>query len=248
MSEKILTLRADSGENVYAYGNENGKTIPLNSLYSPRLEAEKFIDKFFVEKKVYVLIGIGNSTLLKDLIESNGRYVHLYIIEPFNDIKPASDLQTIMLNNKEITFQYFDEVTLPLRFSSIIENYIGIEVEILFHPHYKETNSPKITRIIEMLKESIKLVKLNQNTEILFQKDWIIEPLLNLKFTKELSSIEEVKNIFSGQKAFLVASGPSFKEHIQTLKKFQKNAFIFAAGSAVNALLNNGIPLILLRV
>jgi hypothetical protein len=238
MNYRIITQQTDAGENVFAFEDtEQQKMIPLNSLYSPMKEAERFLKKIDFNNKLTIIIGFGNGTVFRHIIDKHlhNQAAHIIFLEPFNAI-PFPNEQP----HKKFSFIHFDHFS-KNEFANVFRQYLGVPTEVFIHPNYQKTNTTLITKIIKELQESIEIARIFNNTELLFSLDWIIEPLINLKYTPNLSSLEEYKNAFQNEKAVLVASGPSLKEHIETIKKLQPSAYVFAAGSAVNGLLNNGI-------
>jgi hypothetical protein len=237
MEYKIITKQADSGETVYVYENvENKKTVPLNSLYSPAKEAERFLSKIDLKNKLTIVIGFGNGAIYRKIIENHlhDLAAHIIFLEPFNNIPFPDD------HDKKVSLIYYDNFS-NNEFANVFRRYIGVATEVLIHPNYNKTNSQLIAQIIKDMQESLEIAKIFNNTELMFSLDWIIEPLVNLKYTPNLSSLSKFKNAFRNERAILVASGPSLKEHIKTIKKIQPSAYVFAAGSAVNGLLSSGI-------
>lgn len=244
--ERIVQISSDQGDRLYAYQTGEGKLFPLNSVYSPLKEAEKYIKKNVLEndgskKKGYILIGIGNGAFVKKWIEIVKDFVHLYIIEPYSEIPTEDVFQILHPLPSNITFEYYDPSKLPLKFASFLQQHLGVDFQILIHPHYEKTDLVLIKEIINVLNQGIKISRLSLNTENLFRKEWIIEPLLNLRYIPSLTNIKELKDLFKGERAVLVASGPSLKEHIEDIRKMQKGAYVFAAGSSTRGLLRFGI-------
>jgi hypothetical protein len=237
---EIQKEKSDSGKDVFVYvQKESQKRIPLNSTYSPEREAEKFVRKH-IGKKFYILVGIGNGSIVKKWMESDNNFVHLLIIEPFKQIEVDSTLREQIKKNEKVSFFYFHDLT-PLSIVKYFQVLLGIDTEILIHPHYDKTDIEYLREIIDQLLKAQKLVEMNRNTELVFRKEWIIQPLLNLRYTKELTPVDELKDKFKGQKAILCSSGPSLKDNISFVKRMKKFAYIFASGSAVNGLINNGV-------
>jgi len=240
MTYQIRRTTAETGEEIYLYQRSDGKKIALNSIYSPSKEIEKYLSKFEWNKKVLILIGIGNGLILHKLSETK-EYIYIYAIEPYEELKlNEKTLEVIKENN--IDFEYYQQFKLNSnKFRMILTKYIGLDFEIIIHPNYEYTDLNYIKEIIKELKEITKIIQINLNTELLFAKAWIIEPLLNLEYTLGLTAINELKDKFQGEKAILVASGPSLKDNIDIVKKMKEYSYVFAAGSAMNGLLFNGI-------
>jgi hypothetical protein len=237
---QINTQLSDKGETVYIYEDQSGKRVPLNSLYSPKLEAERFVKKYKDIKKVVIMIGFGNGAIVNELINVCDNLIYLYVIEPFSEIELSFENTDII--NKRASAEHYNEFTeSSMQFRAMMERYRGADVEILIHPQYEKAISGFIKEIISTVRESLDLIVLNINTQRLFSLDWVIEPLLNIEYTYKAPSLLKYKGIYKGETAVLCASGPSLKESVSIVKKLQKSAFVFAAGSSFNGLLNNGI-------
>lgn len=224
-------------DSIHYVFNRNEKNVYLNSIVSSKKEMLKFVGNLSNDN-FNIIIGIGNGTLIEEL--STFKNIHNLVIEPFNDIKLNEQQKDMLIQNNNISFYYYDELT-PLIINSYIQRFSGLETNIQLHPHYDKTDITLMNEIILDIKNALTMMQVNKNTEHFFQKDWIIEPVLNLPFTTKIPLINEMKDQFKGETAFLVSSGPSLKEQIDFVKKNKENAYIFAAGSAINGLLSNGV-------
>jgi hypothetical protein len=235
---EIVSSQAKNNEEIYSFITE-AQHVCLNSNYSPKREMERFLSKY-AGKKFYIIIGIGNGSILKTWKSLNKDYNFLFIIEPYKEISLDPELKEFIKKEKDIYFQYYKDFN-PLILTEIIQRNIGIDTEIIIHPNYERTDVAYLKEISVHLAKSVKIAHMNKNTEQLFRKQWIIEPLLNLEYTMGLAHIDELKDRFVGETAFLIASGPSLKEQIPFIKMNQENAYIFAAGSSFNGLISNNI-------
>jgi hypothetical protein len=232
--EKVV----ESGETFYIYNElENNKSVYLNSTFSAEKESGKFVEQIKSDQ-LNIVIGIGNGTFVKQLCELD--FVHCLIIEPFEDVEIDESTDNTIKIHENISYYYYKDIS-TLLFNEYIKKFMGLNVNIIIHPRYEKTNKALISETVKTLKNGTMIAQVNKNTEKLFKKDWVIEPLINLKYTLSLPSINELYNKFEGETAFLVASGPSLKENIPVLEKMKNKAFIFAVGSALNGLLSNNI-------
>jgi hypothetical protein len=240
---EIFVAKSDSAEDIFVYKEQEEREVALNSLYSAKQEAKKFLSKLVVSKKMYILIGIGNGAIIEEWLSSHSDdFIFLYVIEPYKKVEISSELKQALARNNKVIFEYFSDVYVTSSyFRSVLEKYSGIDVEIVLHPHYEKTQPRYLTEIISYFKDILNFIIINHNTERIFRKDWVLEPLRNLRYTMGMTTLNELKGKFAGQTAVLVASGPSLKENIPLVDSLQKSAYVFAAGSAVNGLINNGI-------
>ncbi|MDV6376987.1 DUF115 domain-containing protein [Sporosarcina sp. GW1-11] len=242
MTYTIQEELSNDGSMVYSYYNNN-VSIPLNSLYSPSKEIERFLKKIEnCENQFFIFIGLGNGILLEKLIESKmfRNNVHYLFIEPFPEVRLAdSYLQTIS-SHDEISYLNSESFT-PLTFSAYLSKFIGISTNIQLHPNYSKTSDIRLKQCVQIIKDGIETKKIMDNTEKKFSSDWLIEPLLNLPYTKNSISIKDLKGKYAGEKAILAASGPSLKTQMHVIKDVHDSYHIFSVGSALRALLSNGI-------
>ncbi|QXE00958.1 motility associated factor glycosyltransferase family protein [Terribacillus sp. DMT04] len=214
-----------------------GKKVYLNSNFSSEKEAEKFV-KQIKSEELNIIIGVGNGTIIEQL--NKLEFIHCLIIEPYTDVKLSERTQDIIDNNNKMTFYHYENIN-PLIINGYIKKFLGVKSNLLIHPRYEKTNVEQVNEILDTIKNGLLMLQLNKNTEKYFKKDWIIQPLLNLEYTLESTSIDVYKNKFRGETALLVASGPSMKENIPFIKKMKDKAHLFSVGSALNGLLSHNI-------
>lgn len=226
------------GETYFVYNErKHNKNIYLNSTFSSEKEAEKFVEQI-KPNQLNIVVGIGNGTIFKKLNEID--FVHCLIIEPFEDVKINEYTYELIKTKKNISFYYYKDIS-SLIINEYIKKFLGLNVNILIHPKYEKTNKELLNDIIKLVKDGTVLLQVNKNTENYFRKDWIIEPLINLEYTMSQLSIGELEKKFEGETAILAASGPSLKQNIPFIKNMKNNSYLFAVGSALNALLSENI-------
>lgn len=242
MSYSINKTISDSGENVYIYEDEEVK-VPLNSLYSPEKEADRFIRKLNDLKNNFVIfIGFGNGALLKSLEKSEvfEQNIHFLFVEPFDEIMSDNEHITSLVNNNKLSFFIAEDFNSVI-FARFISKFTSIPVTIQVHPNYLKANSSRIRDCLRIINEGVETKQILNNTEVKFSVDWIIEPLLNTQHILRSINIKNLQGKFQGESAILAASGPSLKEHMEFLKENHESYHLFSVGSALRALLDNGV-------
>lgn len=243
MTYLVSTGLSNSNENVYVY-EKDGKKIPLNSLYSPKKEAERFLNKMNdLRDHFVIMIGYGNGELFDQLIKNElyKKNIHFLFIEPFNEVKQSEiHIDTFDRSPSKLSFWYSMDFT-SIVFTEYLSRFVGIPVSIQIHPNYLKVNETIIKDCLKVINEGIETKQVINNTEAKFAVDWIVEPLLNIENTAKASNITSLKGEFEGERAILVASGPSLKDHMKFLEKEKDSAHLFSVGSALRALLANGI-------
>jgi len=65
--------------------------------------------------------------------------------------------------------------------------------------------------------------------------------LRNLPYTFEETPLNELKDIYKGKTALIVSAGPTLDLNIETIKRNRDKVVIFCVGTAIKALIKNGI-------
>ncbi|MFJ8246267.1 motility associated factor glycosyltransferase family protein [Peribacillus asahii] len=242
MKYKISKQTSDTEQSVYIY-EDHEKKVPLNSLYSPEKEALRFINKLNnVEKKFVIFIGFGNGTLLDMLVEDGifDRNVHFLFIEPFSEIKLSDKHFSLISKIEKLSYHNLNNFN-SIVFAKFISKFTSIPVDIKIHPNYSKVNQSLIKDCLKIIHEGIETKQILNNTELKFAVDWIVEPLINIEHIPKSVNLKKLQGKFKGERAVLIASGPSLKTHIDFIKKGQDSFHLFAVGSALRALMENEI-------
>lgn len=242
MSYRIHKEQSDSGQLIYSY-EKNGRKTPLNSLYSPEKEVERFLKKIGeMSQHLVIMIGFGNGALVGGLLKSElyKKNIHFLFIEPFSEVERSESSLALFKKNKKFSFYYAKDFD-TLIFTKYIVKHMSIPISIQIHPNYSKLDNTVMNDCLKIIHEGIKTVEIFKNTQSHFALDWIIEPLLNTRSLTRASTISSYKDKFKGERAILVASGPSLKQHINFLEENKDTFHIFSVGSALRALLVNNI-------
>lgn len=242
MNYQITEEQSNDKLIVYSYKTEE-LNVPLNSLYSPTKEAERFIKRIKDNRNMFcIFIGLGNGELLEQIIKSDfiNRNIHCLFVEPFPEVPLKQRHRDIFSNNDKLSYVHFKDFS-PLLFSKYLSKFIGIPTNIQVHPNYSKTNDSQLKACLQILREGIFTKVIMDNTEKRFSVDWILEPLLNIPYSRAAINIKDLKDKYKGEKAILAASGPSLKENLNLLKEVKDFIYIFSVGSALRALLKDDI-------
>ncbi len=224
-------------EVINIHETNSNQTISLNSEISPSKEIEKF-GKKIENNKCYFIIGSGNGTLLKYLMEMNLKS-KFYIIEIFQEIDYSENFKRELMNNN-INFYHIADLNYIV-ISGMIRESFGMDFQIYIHPNYDKLSKKLIDPVIDKIKMGISTARINKNTEQFFKYEWLTEPILNLAISKNGKSLLDIKDQFHNKPFILVASGPSLIENLNFIRENKDKAYIIASGSSLNGLLNNGI-------
>lgn len=219
----MITFEIENAKN-------NETTLKINnhyiySRYAPKRDAYHFVTKEFDHHaEGYIMVGLGLGYHLEKLID-------------------------LVSNKKEIVLLVLDneEIELFKKFNSDHENLL--QKVSIFHSAVKDS----ILNYQILIPPSFVSAIGQENPFHDFLQDILIRqrsfkkfsPLLEANFQLNVSlkdpSINEYKNHFYNQKACLISSGPSLDDMIETLKEQQDHTYILSVGSALKALLKNGI-------
>ncbi|WP_100487182.1 motility associated factor glycosyltransferase family protein [Sporolactobacillus pectinivorans] len=112
-------------------------------------------------------------------------------------------------------------------------------------PFYEEKYPEQICQFLDVLKESLIEKKEGLITDLSFQQRWIINAVKNFpKLIATPNILQDIdKTLFRAKPAIIVSAGPSLNDEFDHLRqiKQQGSAYIFAVGSAINALIKQDI-------
>lgn len=238
---ELIKKQSDKSDSDLYFFKSKDKMIPLNSRISPKKEMIRFLEKNISKKnKILFIIGAGNGEIINVLTSLYNDIPRIIIIEPFDEIILESHIVEKISQSKNIEF-FYSKGLLPVTVTSIIEEFRGLESQIVIHPKYEETDTKAISNILKTVEQSLRLFVINNNTINFFKKSWIVEPILNLPFTYEMNSIDSLQKKFKNCSAILVSSGPSLNESIEFIRQASNHSYIFCVGSALRNLIKNGI-------
>lgn len=226
----------------------DGKTQYVHSKYDPEKDAQRFIDKFENEKMKYVLfVGTGLGYHIKKFTEAHPDTKYS-IYEPDEEVfltyLANANLNELPLNNLLGIFTGIDEEIFMGELKALLQSSNGV-LKIIALPVYEKIYSEQIESIMKALVDSMKIKKSNLVTNVSFQKRWTINSIKNFPKVLETPNIlhDIDKKAFIGKPAIIVAAGPSLNEEFENLRYIKENglAYIFSVGSAINALIDQGV-------
>lgn len=232
--------------------NQGPKTMTYNanyihSKYDPLREAEMVIDQYKeIDEYEYVLFyGIGLGYHIEKFAERHpGKSLILY--EPIPDIFQAylenRRLRDLPLKSTE---GIFVEAAAGAE-KSFIRELVNLKGRILIVelPSYKRIFPDKLKAFLTDFQQMVRDKRGNMFTNYAFQQRWIVNSLKNFPTVLKTPNLMlHEKERFAQKPAVIVAAGPALNEEFENLRKIKAegSAYVFAVGSAVNALLNQGI-------
>ncbi|SFQ96887.1 motility associated factor glycosyltransferase family protein [Desulfoscipio geothermicus] len=227
-----------------------GRSVYLHSKYDPVQEAERLISKY-EDARDYdhvMFYGVGLGYHIEAFMK---KYPHLSfsLYEPSKiifsqflshrslNLLPAKKLKNIYLemNSTDISNNLND-------FMKVINSQ---KVLLVILPSYERVFKEEYEHFTTLFRQLISDRRFSLNTNVAFEKRWIINSLLNLPETVTTPNAfyDLNQECFLNKPALLVAAGPSLQEDIEEVRYIKENglAYIFSVGSAINVLLAHGI-------
>lgn len=218
----------------------------VHSKYDPEREANNFIEQFQISDEIthVFFIGTGLGYHINQFLKVN-KEISFSIYEP--------NIEILYNFLTEVNLQILKEARLKTIFTDIhqisdVEKFvkrIGQDSITVSLPITEKLNKKEIDSSMKIILDILKNKRSEVNTNVAFQKRWIINSLKN--FPEVLSTpnilVDIDKKKFKGKPVILVAAGPSLSFEIEHLKYIKEHrlAYIFSVGSAINALIENEI-------
>ncbi|MHB8129440.1 MAG: motility associated factor glycosyltransferase family protein [Mobilitalea sp.] len=246
--DRIQSTVAGDGD-LFLTIQKGQKQYRMNSSYSPKHEAEKWIEQYVFNNMntVITLFGLGTGTFVREIIKNKGKNDILFIYEP------CLQLFDYVLNNYDLT-DILQEAKLVLTIEGINEfefhNLLQDAVNITnitsqlrcTHPYYDEIFPESCIKYWNELKDNLFHVRTNINTEIVFGERFITNSMFNIRFIRESNCLSDLKEeIQTDFPAIIVAAGPSLKRNIEELKKAKGRAYIFVVDRILDYVLEEGL-------
>ncbi|WP_099190212.1 motility associated factor glycosyltransferase family protein [Tepidibacter mesophilus] len=243
-------------ENTYSMKLINEcKTRYINSKYSPKKEAYRFIENIgeYNGESVFVIFGMGpgyHILKLFDLLTENNKII---IIEPSIEVfKKAISINdfTKLIKSKNIYFCIGMDIN---KVKKAFKDFVSVndlsnisfltfsQCDKIYEKFYLET--------VKELKYSVIYNKVEANTTNYFSYEFNQNLFENIDSITHGNEIQKLKDIFAEKPAIIVSAGPSLDKNIKYLKKAQDKSVIITGGRTLKALLeNNIIPDIIVSV
>ena len=224
------------------YINEVGTLVPLVSPKDQQREANRILGKFYLKDGLLAIIyGIVSIALLEQLVqqqENNGGIIIVIEADPHLAVfyyKQFPNLfQTIWLItslNQDLLDSIMDNIQV-----SKITGYriLQISMSVRLSEHFYKEQEYRI-------KQNLSAKFSDMLTRMEFQESWVLNALSKIPL---FSKVFPVRNLFQkgrGLVAILVSTGPSLRDSLTILKKYQDYFFIAVADSAYHVLIEANI-------
>lgn len=220
--------------------NKNGKDVYIGSKYNQKRELDKFINSFneFTENDIYIVIGAGMLEHIDELLKINTGLKKILIIEVSLEVRRL--VQDKIKDSRIHIATTLEEVNL---FMIRHVNDMNINfVKIGYYANYDKVFQNELKEILGYIKDESYNILGNKNTNVYFGEIWFQSIISNLKYMKNSTPINDLKDKFKGTPAFIVSAGPSLSKNIKELKS-QKKGLVLSGGRTLNTLLNNEVQI-----
>ncbi|MGR3765850.1 motility associated factor glycosyltransferase family protein [Rossellomorea sp. NS-SX7] len=227
----------------------SGKFLYLHSKYNPKVEAERLMAKQngFEKYKHVLFIGVGLGYQIENFIKKYPD-IKFSIYEPNLEVLlrflSKKDLNNLSVRKLQTIFTSGEEEQIRNELY-LLDEHIKNSTYIFTLPAYEKLYIDEIGLVTNTFKEMLKSKRSEVATNTAFQKRWTLNAIKNFPVVlKSANILHDVdKNTFKDKPAIIVAAGPSLNDEIDNIKYIKENglAYIFSVGSAINALINNGV-------
>lgn len=236
-------LRADYEINEAQSGDANifRNGMPVHDNIDPIDEAIKVFKslKIDTQRTINLVFGMGLGYLPKRFLMNSKGYVVVY--EPDLDFlritfelvdfsEELSSVRFFVVNNRDELFKTYEKI--------FFRDY---ELNFCFLDYYKYNYTQDLNRITNEVSDIHSIFGSNYKNLFQKSKDWNISVINNIGNLLNHVDLHKVKDSLKGKTAVIVSAGPSLDKNIELLRQKQDNVVIFAVGTAIKALINNGI-------
>ncbi|MDY0133122.1 MAG: DUF115 domain-containing protein [Desulforegulaceae bacterium] len=254
--KKILDFQSEDVElelrkNKNYYGldaNVRGRGIVnINNFFAPEEEANDIVDNLELETgELRFIVGMGLGYLLKEISKREIKFLKIVIIEPYISIFKKA-LEVIDLSEEifsdNVYFLLGEDFNFGLVFSqSNFDTALFVKgLKISFYEPERKINPELFSSIVDNVKEQVTQYKMQVNTVAGTGPVFFENSMKNLTTTINSANLYSLKDIFKDKPVMVVGAGPSLKDDIEIIKKYQDYMAIFTVDTALPVLLKNGI-------
>lgn len=250
-SEEVIEEISYEGERILKI-RKGGKTYYLNGKRNTEEPAKmwvKGLGKLAKNAPVFMM-GVGNVTYLKELIESAKQQITIVIYEPslqiFLDFLERTELKKWMEKQLLIFFvdgiRGMDKGAMPAVVEPLLRYVLLPFSRNVIVPNYDVVFPEQSLEFIKTIRNVAFQDRVNFNTHKNFSNVLVQNVLSNLTHIldayKTTQLIEVIPRDIPG---IVVAAGPSLNKNIKELKTAKGRAFIVAVDTAIKPLLDAGI-------
>ncbi|NGQ95636.1 motility associated factor glycosyltransferase family protein [Brevibacillus sp. SYP-B805] len=234
----VFKLKSDEGDEFYS-----------GSIYDPVFEAKQFLDGVNFDNTAYVLMGIGSSAIVKQILENKTEAAWLLIIE--------KDVRLIKRFLEEVNLAPYLEGKIQriIILSGLMENisvvintyltsligYYFLQTDILRTFASYRCDKEFYDDITQTLINHLRTHMTSMGNSLEDTLMGMTNELKNVPIALKSRRLKDLKDVYKGKPIICVSSGPSLDKQLPLLKQAKGKALIICAESALRVLLKNGI-------
>jgi len=235
------------------------RELSVHSPYDPEGEARRWVQGLDLEGIRYLgVYGLGLGYHVQELVRQWPGLEKIVIVEPSQEIFAiackAVDFQQFLASDKVALAVFPDRVGDESKTDSLgLEKKLEKCLAPLFHIgqldalHFVEFG-PYVRlfpEFYELLKKAFatlgRSVRINENTILFFSRMWPQNVFANLVDTVKSSGVASLFGEFEGCPGIIISAGPSLNKNKHLLKEAKGRAVLICVGTALRALLKDGI-------
>lgn len=229
---------------------KEGKLYQLDTMYNQDAMLDlwyhgmnpKFNSKF-------LMFGLGNGMFVEKLIKETEKETTFYIYEPSVDgllkVFHEFDLSELLVTDRLFIFlpEIYENETAFYNYLAELMVYTDVQgTRNCIYPNYKTLFPEAFEKYDAIVQELMDSLQANRQVLERFGESHYRNPFSNFSYFSFGKSIDSLWGFFSTDTpVIIVSSGPSLSKNVDEIKRAKGKAFILAADSAVNVLLNHGI-------
>ncbi|UKS26140.1 DUF115 domain-containing protein [Paenibacillus sp. HWE-109] len=229
--------------------DEQGNEFFTASIYDPTFEATQFLDGVNFDNTGYIIMGMGSSAIIKQILENKTEAAWVLIIEKDTalvkkfleeiDLSPYLEgkLQKVII----LTELMGDLSVVLNQYLISLVGYYFLSTDLLrtFSSYRKDVKfyEDAIVDIVNHLRTHMTSMGNSLEDTLMGMRN----ELANMPITLKSHKLDDIKDKFKGKPIICVASGPSLDKQLPLLKRIKGKALIISAESAFRVLLKNGI-------
>ncbi len=245
---KVSQEKSIDGNPIFAVTSDQRK-LYLQGKYNSLSDYDKWIkeQKKFERGSVYILVGSGNPTFIKRLLNETKEDSIIIVYEPsiniFLKVIEEIDISDLIKSGK-VSF-FIDGINGEDVKQMIDDTLVFDNLNILHHHimgNYTEIFPNQIRDFFAYEKERMDFIKRSYYTLMNFTDVNGLNVLNNFRMIVDNYTTHQLKESLPPEiPCIIVAAGPSLNKNIMDLKLAKNRACIIATDTALKPLLNNGI-------
>ncbi|OKP82726.1 hypothetical protein A3844_23845 [Paenibacillus helianthi] len=241
-----ITPSATGEETLMLY--KNGRHAFIHNPEGPIKEALAWTEQFQELKPDthVIFFGVGLGYHIQELLRRHPG-LHFSLIEPSVEIMHAflehSSYKDWFLTSRVEEIMADESFTRNIPVLSKLIDRVSRILVVVWHT-YPAMFPEELRRFNESVQQLVSYKQEKMKVTHHYEKEWALNSIHNFPYILDTPNfLETGKEHIQGKPVIIVAAGPSLNEEIENLRliKEQGLAYIFSVGSAVNALIEQGI-------